>query len=201
MKLSDAFKALSQGVRSLGESSLRSVYRTLKRSAAGRMKTFQKHGALDAVPDKIRDMDKPESLSELRQNVGRLSGWLTGKNSTYAGYQRIQSDLVDSFNEKGINISDPEDLRKFGKFMNDMADRFKNVKTYDSDTAVRMWNESKRLGLNAKQFEKNFEFWTEHIEDLESVEPIQRRGGKRNLKPSDYLRQMGIKSMKGRKQK
>lgn len=165
------------------------------------MKTFQKHGALDAVPGKIRDMDKPESLSDLRQNVGRLSGWLTGKNSTYAGYQRIQSDLVDSFNEKGINISDPEDLRKFGKFMNDMADRFKNVKTYDSDTAVRMWNESKRLGLNAKQFEKNFEFWTEHIEDLESVEPIQRRGGKRNLKPSDYLRQMGIKSMKGRKKK
>lgn len=165
------------------------------------MKTFQKHGELEGVPKKIRNMDKPESLEEMRRNVGRLSGWLLGENSTYAGYQKVQADLVKSFQSKDINVDDPNDLKEYGKFMNDMADRFKNVKTYDSDTAVRMWNESKRLGLNAKQFLKNYEFWSNNIEKLEKVKPIEQEPGSRKLKPSDYLRQMGIKSIREEMQK
>lgn len=196
MKLKDALASLGKGIRQLGSDALRGVYRSLRSTTTRRTGKFAKEGMSADVPEKIQNLGKPATEEEMRRAVGTMAGWLQSSMSTPSGYNAAYEAQAQSMRDRGIDIANGQELKDFGKFMQDIGARFGEVKGYDSETSVKLWNEAKRLGLNAKQFRRNYAFWANHVDDMEKMDRIERRGGQRDLKPSDYIRQLGYKSMK-----
>ena len=83
--------------------------------------------------------------------------------------------------------------KRYGAFLGAMAKRLGTRFSYDSDSAMALVDEADRLNLNPNQFLRNYDYWLNHVEELESAEPIDRANG---VKPSDYAKQLGLPKIK-----
>lgn len=168
---------------------LKKAYQQMKASIRSRAKTFAKHG----MPVKRSNLPSMRGMDEetMRDILKDTAAYMRGKVSSYRGYMAYQktrlSAMQNAMPEMGFKTV--EDVAKFGKFMNDMEDRFGNIK-YDSNNAKKLYQQAQRLNVDPKKFMKNYEYWAEHVEDLEKMKPIKQRAGSRALKPSDYARKI-----------
>ena len=187
MKLKSLIELNAREFSALTGSELRKSYQQMKTAMTHRAQTFAKHGLEGRRMPSSRGL----SESELRSEMRKAAAYMRGKRSSYSGYQQIESERLQRMQEAmpDMGFETEADLRKFGKFMNDMSDRFGSIK-YDSNDARKLYKQAQRLNVDPDKFMRNYEYWMDHIEDLEKATPIKQREGSRALKPSDYARQI-----------
>ena len=166
---------------------LRQAYQQVKHAMKERAKTFAKHGQEGRVLPSSRGL----SESEMRTKLKSASAYMRGRRSTYRGWKQSENEQLQRMREAmpDMGFETPDDLRRFGEFMNEMDDRFGNIK-YDSMDAKKLYKEAQRLNVDPKKFMRNYEYWMDHISNLEKMSPIRQREGSRALKPSDYARKI-----------
>lgn len=194
--LASLINANTRQINELTGKELRSAYKAAAASIRGRVKGFQAAGELEAVPEKFRNVPKIgsfETEAEMRQALKEQLGYIRGEVSYIKGYERVMSRRAQSVASKlGLNFKSNADLKKFGEFMGDMQTRLKSMWKPNSDFAVDLYKQSQRLNLDPKQLMKNFEYWRDHLEDLEEVNPIEGR----RVTPSDYIKKAKLESIK-----
>ncbi len=187
MKISQLIERSARDWNQLSSKELRQSYQQVKHVLAERAKTFAKHGAEGRTLPSSRGL----SDADIRTALKEASAYMRGKVSTYKGYAAYQNQrlkaMQDAMPEMGFKTR--EDVAKFGKFMDEMDDRYGNIK-YDSHDAKKLYQQAQRLNVDPNKFMKNFDYWMDHVEDLEDLKPIKQRAGSRALKPSDYARKI-----------
>lgn len=175
---------------------LRSAYKASAASLRGRLKGFKEAGELEAVPAKYRNVPKIgsfETEAEMRQALKDQLAYIQGEVSYIKGYERVMSNRAKNVGEKlGIRFKSKADYDKFGKFMGDMQTRLGSMWKITSDFAVDLYKQSQRLNLDPTQLMKNFEYWRDHLEDLEEVNPIEGR----HVTPSDYIKKAKLETIR-----
>ncbi len=195
MKLSDLIDSSSLAMSRLTPSEIREAYQIVKGAVKSRNKTFAKHGLGDAVPERLRS-GLPSSVGaapeDLLQDIRSAVAWMRGRGSTYGGYQAITEERRQKMQDAlpDMDFSTNEKLADFGKFMNEMRDRYGDQFKDISSTAADLYREALRLNVDPRQFMKNYDFWADHVEDLEKTDPIRQRAGSRALKASDYAQKI-----------
>ena len=187
MKLQDLVEQSAREWSAMSGSQLRKAYQQVKHAMKERAKTFARHGQEGRILPSSRGM----SETELRTKLKSASAYLRGRRSSYQGWKQSESEQLQRMQEAmpDMGFETPDDLRKFGEFMNDMDDRFGNIK-YDSMDAKKLYKEAQRLNVDPKKFMRNFDYWMDHVDDLAKQQPIRQREGSRALKPSDYARKI-----------
>lgn len=174
---------------------LRSAYKAAAASLRGRLKGFKEAGELGAVPEKYRNVPKIgsfETEAEMRQALKDQLAYIQGEVSYIKGYERVMSRRAQSVASKlGLNFKSNADWKKFGYFMGDMEARLKKMWGATSDFAVDLYKQSQRLNLDPVQLMRNYEYWRDHLEDLEAVNPIEGR----HVTPSDYIKKAKLESI------
>ena len=185
---------------------VREAYQTLKHALKERSKTFAKHGE-----EMKRVLPSSRGLTEgqIRQKAMSAAAYMRGDVSSYKGWQKSASKKLQDMQEAmpEMKFETVNDVRKFGKFMNEMKDRYSIIQ-YDSDEAKKIYQasmrknqdpdevaklffeEGTRLGVSPSKFMRNYEYWKENAEYLSELTPIKKRAGSRATKPSDYARQI-----------
>lgn len=175
---------------------LRSAYKASAASIRGRLKGFQEAGEIGAVPAKYRNVPKIgsfETEEEMRQALKDQLAYIQGEVSYIKGYERVMSSRAKRVGEKlGIRFKSKAEYDKFGKFMGEMQTRLKSMWKATSDFAVDLYKQSQRLNLEPTQLMKNFEYWRDHLEDLEAVSPIEGR----RVTPSDYIKKAKLETIR-----
>ena len=171
----------------MSSSELRKSYQSIKHALAERNKTFRKHGLEGRTLPSSRGL----SDTEIRQLAQTATAYMRGRRSTYAGRQASAEDQLHKMQKAmpDMGFETVDDVRKFGKFMDEMDDRFGEA-GYPSSQAKKLYKEAQRLNVDPKKFMRNYDYWIDHIKDLEKATPIRQRAGSRALKPSDYARQI-----------
>ena len=188
MKLKDLVdKKNARQLEKLTGSELRKTYQQVKHALKERAKTFAKHGQEGRMLPSSRGM----SESEIKDRLKTAAAYMRGRRSTYAGAQASAQEQLHQMQSAmpDMGFKTVDDVKKFGKFMNDMEDRYKNIQ-YDSMTAKKLYKEAQRLNVDPQKFMRNFDYWMDHVKDLEKMDPIRQREGSRALKPSDYARKI-----------
>lgn len=187
MKLKSLIEQSAREWSAMSGSELRKAYQQVKHAMAERAKTFAKYGQEGRVLPSSRGL----SEYDLRTKLKSASAYMRGRRSTYGGWKQSEADQLHKMQEAmpDMGFETPDDLRKFGDFMNEMDDRFGNIK-YDSMDAKKLYKEAQRLNVDPKKFMRNFEYWMDHVDDLAQQQPIKQREGSRALKPSDYARKI-----------
>lgn len=201
MKLKEiAAMSLSQ-LRTLAPADLKLAYKRTREAALARQKTFQSKGLTTALPKQYRgeiptagSFDTP---AELRHALKDLSGFLMEDRAYYAGYRSERRSQMEKYNQSryakatGIQFESEADFRDFGQFMGEMQERAGQQWAIGSDDAGDIWREAKRLGVDPRQFMKNFEYWRSHIKDLQQAERLNRK----ELTPAAYRKSMGLEKI------
>ena len=185
-------------IKSLSGSALRTAYKSAAASVRGRRRAFEKAGKLSALPERYREgvpsVSSFESESAMRAALAENLGYLRGKVSTLTGYEETISARAKAVGAKiGIEFKSNEDFAQWGRFMDEMQTRFKNAWKPNSNFAIDLYKQFMRLNLNPSQLQKNFEYWQDHLEDLENLDPIVGRN--RELRPSDYIKKAKLEKI------
>ena len=172
------------------------VKEMLKGMSTRRAAAFQKHGA--PVPDQLtRLRASAGSLSDddLSRAIGLQSSTLQGRGMDYSGYVKMQNERRNMLKERfGLNNLTDEQFDQYGQFMNAMQER-EGARgwEYASALAKKIAIEAIRLNMDPSKFMRNFDYWTDHIDDLEKAKPLQRS---RPVRASDYIKQLKLPTIK-----
>jgi DNA helicase IV len=179
---------------------LKSEYKFIRRVIRRREKQFQKQGAGDLFREQysgsnIKSLRELTDTQSLVSELNRLEAFLRDPRSSVAGALRAQEVIEkrrQSLSETlGRELSASE-YDNIGKFLGAMQSRVGEMWKDWSETSVQLFEEAQRLNLDPEQFLRNYQYWLDHAEDLQEARPLNYA----NLKPSSYIRQLGIESVR-----
>lgn len=190
MKVKDIIELSMPEIMELSDAELRAAYTNLRRSAAARARGFEQAGLPVNIPARLRYSVPARYLTrEQLENMVAQGKSATAPIYSVSGYRRYQEQQKDELKSRfGMSNLTDEQFRKYGEFMGAMQKRMKGSWDYVSAEAYKMASEALRLNLDPKQFMRNFAYWSDHLEDLERAQPLERK----NLKPSDYIKQLNL---------
>lgn len=197
-KLSSLLSMSGHDLKDLSGKELRSAYKSAAASIRGRSQAFKRAGKTSALPVRYRQgvakLGSFETEGEMRKALGEALAYLHGKVSTLSGYEEVMNKRAMEMGEKlGIDFKDQEEFDSFGEFMGEMQTRLRSMWKPASDFVVDLYKQSRRLNLDPMQLMKNYEYWRDHLEDLEDMDPI--RGRSRDLRPSDYIKKAKLETI------
>lgn len=205
LKLGQLMDMTAREISNLSRSDLRGAYQNIRKITNSRINTFGKHGIKDAVPADLRGglgSSKGRSDAELIQDIRDSIRWMRGKQSTYGGYMEVREDFRQKMQESmpDLDLSDDEKMEDFGRFMGDMQERYGEMWHAISNQARDIYREAIRLNMDPKALMRNYDYWADHISDLEQADPIRTKSD-RTLRPSEYARKLGLEKIGGGRRK
>ena len=190
MKLKNLIEQSAREWSAMSGTELRKAYQQVKHAMKDRAKTFVKHG--EGSLAKVLPSSRGLTEEQMQTRLKTASAYLRNEQrSKYAGWHESAVNKLHQMQAAmpDMGFKTIEDVRKFGNFMDEMEDRYRNIQ-YDSMTAKKLYKEAQRLNVDPTKFMRNFEYWMDHVDDLAKQQPIRQREGSRALKPSDYARKI-----------
>ena len=188
-------------VKYWNKADLKLAYKRAREAVQQRARTFEKQGYKGGIPKKWRDGIKTagqfESRAELLQAYKEMDKWLSKDSSRIAGYKNQLRERMESFNENygdlGLYFNNLREFDEFGRFMGDMEERAGEqwAGKGGSDGAIDLWIVAKEKGIDPNMLMKNFEYWMEHLQDLQKAERIKGE----DLTPGAYRRKLGLETI------
>lgn len=197
MAIKDLLQMSASQLSALEGAELRRAYKSVSASLRMRRQTFQRHGAVSAMPEKyrggIRKAGSFDTEAEMRQYMKTGIAYMKGSVSTFSGYQESVEKRKEHIEKvRGKSFSSMAEYNRWGNFMGEMQERLQASWKSISHLAWELFDEAERLNLKPEQLMKNFEYWADHLEDLQEAEPLQRG---RDLRPSDYLKSLKLEKI------
>lgn len=172
MKISELMNTTMSELNSLSEADLKSAFSNAKRSFSARQKYFDKLGMKQTIPNKFMNVvnkDNP-SRTDLLNAVLSARGHFQSKLSTARGKQAFETARRNALKDRlGLSEMSDSQFDQYGKFMGAMQERYKEVWKQVSFAAWKIATEAVTRNLDPDQFAENFEYWQDHLEDIEDT--------------------------------
>ena len=111
-------------------------------------------------------------MMDVATQLASVSRFVSDPRTTVSGEKKFLSEFKDMMEQKGYGLmfNTPKDVYKFIYFMEDMRIRY-SAKVFDSGDALDVYSEAERLNIPIEKVIKNFDFFAEHLDELEKVKP------------------------------
>lgn len=196
MKFKDIINKSMVQIRQMSRAAKESAYSTLKGMSTRRASTFIKNSA--SVPDQLSRLKAPAgSLSDadLERAIALQSSTLQTRGMRYSEALQMQNERREMLKDRfGLSDLTNEQFDQYGRFMNEMQER-EGAKgwSYASALAKKMAVEALRLNMDPAKFMRNFDYWSDHLDDLERARPLVRS---RPVRASDYIKQLKLPTIR-----
>ena len=115
-----------------------------------------------------------------------ITKFLQSKESTLEGLREADQKRIQRLQEKGMDmIQTPEDLRKFGRFMDAIRPYFDRQR-HNSDQAADLYNFAQMNNISIPNIKAHFGFYLEHLDEITETDLsilVGKNRGKRRKKP------------------
>lgn len=176
MKLKEIISTPYYDLSKLSGKELKGAYTRVRSSLKSRLGTFERHGNIKGVPEKLRKglptISSGISEREMRDQIARSAAWMRGRRSTNAGYEKSIAERAEALNRIAGDdiVKSKEDFDKYGKFMGEMQKRAGELWQYDSATVREMYFQALRFNQNPNNFIKNYDYWKNNLQKLANYE-------------------------------
>lgn len=130
----------------LDETDIRDEYTRLRRIYLKRIKALKKAGYGDSKIVLYHSEDKYPTLTEIKSDrqlkfaLSGLADFVSRRTSTVTGIKAIQKDTVTTLNRRGYTSITSDNLKDFGRYMEEARDRSVS-RFFDSVRAAEMFDE------------------------------------------------------------
>jgi len=158
---------------------LKAEYKFIRRVIRRREKSFQKAGLSDIFREpfsgsNIKSLRELTDKRALVDELNRLESFLRDKRSNVRGALQYEEEISKRMNTLsktlGRNISRPE-YDELGEFLGAMQSRVSEMWKDWSETSVQLFEEAQRLNLDPSLFLANYQYWLDHLSELQDVQP------------------------------
>lgn len=158
----------------MADSAVRSAYAALRSVAQKRVGRMAAQGLGRDLPS----FPKTRGLSneEARQQLAEVSRWIRQPSHTVKGYKRQMAYNLERFHEKGYDFVDESNYEDFIQYMEELREEY-GSKAFDSGDAADVYNNAQRIGIPTDTVKKNFDYFANHLEELDRMKPVRSEKG------------------------
>ena len=167
-------------INAMSPQEMRKAYSELRSVANKRIARMSAQG----LGRKGRKKQKPfktlkgMSSREVETALKAVSQWLREPTHTVKGYKRQRAFVLEQMRERyGYDFITTENYEDFVDFMEDMRER-NSGKTFDSGDAADVFNEAMRIKISPYKLKKEFDYFADHMKELEQMEPLKSGKGR-----------------------
>lgn len=110
--------------------------------------------------------------SHVAHKLADVYKFLNAKTSSIRGMQRVENEMIESLNERGLTFINKDNIHQFGEYMEQLRILHQG-RIFDSERAADLFGTAYKKGINPDEIAKDFEFWQEHAEELEEQPKIK----------------------------
>ena len=163
-------------IRDMDKAAVRQAYIKLRKAANQRLTRMERAGlgrkGAWRFP-KVKDL----SEKEMRKELAEASRYMRDPRHTIPGERRfMQSELQKLREEYGYDWINESNFYDFVDFMDDLREQYGN-KAFDSGDAADVFNNSQKIGIDPEIVKENFDYFAEHLSELERMKPARSAGG------------------------
>ena len=163
-------------INNMSPEAIRGAYVKLRKAANQRLTRMERAGLGTKGSwrfPKVKDLTSEQMAKELAE----ASRYMRDPRHTVRGERRFIREelkiLHDKFNYYWIT---EENFYDFTKFMEDLRHEY-GAKAFDSGDAADVFNHSQRIGIDPKLVKEEFDYFAEHLSELERMKPARTAGG------------------------
>lgn len=128
-----------------------------------------------------KNMKSDRQVYAALQQVARFNAQ---KTSTLTGLRKAQKAQLETMRERGYTWLNKGNIQEFGRFWQEVK-KHAEYKSYSSERIADLFRQSKRKRIDSKDLAKNFEFWLQHENELDTMkrsnETINSKDAKERL--------------------
>lgn len=129
------------------------------------------------------------SEEQMRQGLAEVSRWIREPSHTVGGYKSQRAAMLDAFHEKGFDFVNEENYEDFIDFMEDLREEY-GAKVFDSGAAADVFSNTQRIGIPPETVKKNFDYFANHMDELDRMKPIRSAKGGTMRAIKDKIRKL-----------
>ncbi len=167
---------------------VKEAFQHLKSVANKRIGRMQAQGLGRSDMRKFGSM-RGMSEEQMRQGLADVSRWIRDPSHTVKGYKTKRSEFLDAMHEKGFDFVNEENYEDFVDFMEDLREEY-GSKVFDSGAAADVFSNTQRIGIPPEVVKKNFDYFAEHMDELDRMKPIRSEKGGTMRAIKDKIRKL-----------
>lgn len=154
---------------------VKEAFQHLKGVANKRIGRMQARGL--GAPD-LKKFGSMRGMSEerMRYELAEVSRWLRDERHTVRGYIKRRAEQLDAFHEKGYDFVNEKNYEDFVAYMEELREQY-GSKVFDSGAAADVYNQGQRIGVPTETLKKNFDYFAEHLDQLDDMKPVRSSKG------------------------
>lgn len=163
-------------IRDMGKGAVQHAYAKMRKAANQRLTRMEKAGlgtyGSYRFP-KVRDL----SEKEMREALAEASRYMRDPRHTVPGERKFMRDELQKLREEyGYDWINESNFYDFVNFMDDLREQYGN-KAFDSGDAADVFNNSQKIGIDPKVVKENFDYFAEHLSELNRMKPARSDKG------------------------
>lgn len=163
-------------IREMSAKAVKSAYVKMRKAANQRLTRMERAG-LGTMGSyrfpKVRNL----SEDQMRKELAEASRYMRDPRHTVPGERRfMQSELQKLREEYGYDWINESNFYDFVNFMEDLREQY-GSKAFDSGDAADVFNNSQKIGIDPEVVKQNFDYFAEHLSELERMKPARSAGG------------------------
>lgn len=167
----------------LSDKQIREEYSRLRDIAQKRIKrlstsefdtteTYLQHkGGFPKVKD-IHAKDMKNALSDVYR-------FLHAQTGSVSGLKHQRTEALKTLNENGFDFVNKRNFTQFYNFMNYVKEKYQSQYAKNSDQNASLFDELAARGISVQTVKRDFEFWINHLDELQSLPMLKREKGKK----------------------
>lgn len=137
--------------------------------------------------DKLTKEAREKLLAlHVSRRLDDLERFLSAKTGSIRGMQRLERELIQTLQDRGLSFVNKSNIQQFGDFMEHYRTERLN-KIYSSERVAELFGTAVRKGIDPEQLKKDFTFWLDKQEELDKMPKIKNKN-KRSAE--DYKRKL-----------
>lgn len=163
-------------IREMSAKDVKSAYVKMRKAANQRLTRMERAG-LGTMGSYRFPKVKNLSEDQMRKELAEASRYMRDPRHTIPGERRfMQSELQKLREEYGYDWINESNFYDFVNFMEDLREQY-GSKAFDSGDAADVFNNSQKIGIDPEVVKQNFDYFAEHLSELERMKPARSAGG------------------------
>lgn len=163
-------------IRDMDKKAVRSAYVKMRKAANQRLTRMERAGLGTKGAwrfPKVRELNE----KQMRKALAEASRYMRDPRHTVPGERRFMRDELRTLREDyGYDWIDESNFYAFVNFMEELREEYGN-KAFDSGDAADVFNNSQKIGIDPKIVKENFDYFAEHLSELERMKPARSASG------------------------
>ena len=121
---------------------------------------------------KVKDLTE----NQLRSELSEASRYVRDPRHTVRGEKAFMKREIESLREQGFDFIDESNFYEFTQYMEELREQY-GAKAFDSGDAADVFSNSQKIGIDPEIVKENFEYFAEHLTELERMKPARSASG------------------------